>query len=207
MRRVAVALLHYPVLDRAGKEVTTAITNLDVHDIARSSFTYGLERYFVVHPILAQRQLVERVREHWVTGAGRLRIPDRQYPLRAVEVVPDLDTACSAWSEGEAFELWTTSAAETEGALTHAEARCALASPGPRTLIVFGTGWGLSPCVHQRASRRLAPIRSPRPDGYNHLSVRAAAAILFDRLLAERCGIPDDASGSGGARERLGGAK
>jgi hypothetical protein len=32
----------------------------------------------------------------------------------------------------------------------------------------------------------LAPIRSPREDGYNHLSVRAAAAVIFDRLLAPR---------------------
>lgn len=184
MRRVAVALVHYPILDRAGDEVTTAITNLDVHDIARSAFTYGIERYFVVHPIAAQRQLVERVREHWVTGAGRLRIPDRQYPLSAVQVVPDLDTACSQWSSGDAYEVWTTSAAQTEQSVGHAAARLLLHEPGPSVLLVFGTGWGLSPRVHQRANRRLAPIESPRTDGYNHLSVRAAAAILFDRLLA-----------------------
>jgi tRNA (guanine37-N1)-methyltransferase len=50
-------------------------------------------------------------------------------------------------------------------------------------LIVLGTGWGLAPSVHARAHARLEPIRSPRADGYNHLSVRAAAAIMFDRLL------------------------
>lgn len=183
MRRVAVALVHYPILDRAGDEVTTAITNLDVHDIARSAFTYGLERYFVVHPIAAQRKLVERVREHWVTGAGRLRIPDRQYPLSAVQVVSSLEEACSQWSAGGDCEVWTTSAAETEHSLRHAAARDLLREPGPSVLIVFGTGWGLSPRVHERASHRLAPIASPRSDGYNHLSVRAAAAILFDRLL------------------------
>ena len=34
-----------------GQSVATAITNLDVHDIARSSRTYGLGGYFVVTPI------------------------------------------------------------------------------------------------------------------------------------------------------------
>jgi hypothetical protein len=37
MTRVAVALLHYPVLDRSGATVTTSITNLDLHDMARSA--------------------------------------------------------------------------------------------------------------------------------------------------------------------------
>ena len=36
---------------------------------------------------------------------------------------------------------------------------------------------------HGARDARLAPIRSPRSDGYNHLSVRAAAAIILDRLL------------------------
>jgi hypothetical protein len=184
VRRVAVALLHYPVLDRSGQLVTTAITNLDVHDIARSAYTYGIERYYVIHPIDAQRALVERVREHWVTGAGRLRIPDRQEPMRAVEPVRDLATARDLWAENEPLEIWTTSATVEGHCLAHAEARALLAETGPKVLLVFGTGWGLSPCVHAESIRRLAPIRSPRADGYNHLSVRAAAAILFDRLLA-----------------------
>jgi len=183
VRRVAVALLHFPVLDRAGQEVTTAVTNLDVHDIARSGYTYGIERYFVVHPIAAQRELVNRVREHWVTGSGRLRIPDRQEPMRAVQPVCDLASACELWAAGEPMELWTTSAKVEDQSLEHASARSLLRGDGPKVLLVFGTGWGLSPVVHTSSTCRLAPIRSPRADGFNHLSVRAAAAILFDRLL------------------------
>jgi hypothetical protein len=183
MRRIAVALLHYPVLDRSGQEVTTAITNLDVHDIARSACTYGLERYYVVHPIQAQRDLVERVREHWVNGAGKLRIPDREAPMRGVQVTPSIEAALSDWGQGEPVEFWTTSAADSEGALAHDAAAELLQTEGPRILLGFGTGWGMSPRLHQLATRRLQPIRSPRTDGFNHLSVRAAAAILFDRLL------------------------
>ena len=55
MTRVALALVHHPVLDRAGDVVTTAITNLDLHDMARSARTYGVSDLFIVHPIAAQR--------------------------------------------------------------------------------------------------------------------------------------------------------
>ena len=37
-----VALAHHPVLDKDGRIVTTAVTNLDVHDIARAARTFGL---------------------------------------------------------------------------------------------------------------------------------------------------------------------
>ena len=65
------ALVHHPVLEKGGRVVTTAVTNLDVHDIARASRTYGLAGYFIVTPIAAQRKLVEEILGHWVTGAGR----------------------------------------------------------------------------------------------------------------------------------------
>jgi len=180
MRRVAVALVHYPVLDRQKSVVTTAITNLDLHDIARSAHSYGLSDYFVVHPIAAQRELAERVRSHWVGGSGARRIPDRSPALELLRIVPDLEDAISALG---APEIWTTSAAAQGHVLAYDAARARLAEPGPPVLIVFGTGWGLAESVYDRATHRLEPIRSPRPDGYNHLSVRAAAAISFDRLL------------------------
>jgi tRNA (guanine37-N1)-methyltransferase len=39
--RCYVALVHHPIYDRQRRIVTTALTNLDLHDIARSSRTYG----------------------------------------------------------------------------------------------------------------------------------------------------------------------
>ncbi|HJK99494.1 MAG TPA: RNA methyltransferase, partial [Polyangiaceae bacterium LLY-WYZ-14_1] len=71
---VHVALVHHPVLDRQGAIITTAVTNLDIHDIARSARSYGFACYWVVTPIEAQRTLVGRVLEHWRTGAGARRI-------------------------------------------------------------------------------------------------------------------------------------
>jgi hypothetical protein len=180
MRRIALALVHYPVRDRSGAVVTTAVTNLDVHDIARSSHTYGVGDFFVVHPIAAQRELVTRITEHWIDGSGARRIPDRKPAMEVVRVVASLDDAIAQL--GGDVELWTTSASG-EDTLRFAAARERLVASGPPVLLCFGTGWGLAKELMDRAPVQLAPIVSPRPDGYNHLSVRAAAAIILDRLL------------------------
>ena len=53
---------------------------------------------------------------------------------------------------------------------------------GKPILLLFGTGWGLEKSILAEADYVLDPI-----DGvgeYNHLPVRAAAAIILDRLLA-----------------------
>jgi len=188
-RRVALALIHHPVLDRQGDVVTTAVTNLDVHDISRSAHTFGLTDYFVVHPVAAQRELVTRIRTHWVEGSGGVRIPDRKPAMEHVRIVPALDDAVAALAgaeEGAASpELWVTSAS-SGASVEYGAARARLEEPGPPVLLCFGTGWGLADAVMSRATLRLAPIRSPRADGYNHLSVRAAAAIVLDRLLGVR---------------------
>jgi hypothetical protein len=174
--------VHHPVLDRQGAVVTTAVTNLDIHDIARSAHTFGVTDFFVVHPIAAQRELVSRIRTHWVEGSGARRIPDRKPAMEGVRIVEKLGDASTALGAGT--ELWVTSAAEG-GQLGFAKARDLLRAEGSPVLLCFGTGWGLSPEVVDLAAHRLPPIRSPRADGYNHLSVRAAAAIIFDRLLTE----------------------
>lgn len=180
MRRWGVALVHYPVLDREGSVVTTSITNLDIHDIARSSFTYGASRYLLVHPITAQRELVEEIRTHWTEGSGGRRIPDRKPPMESVTTVASVEEA--RLSLGADTEVWVTSARPLPGALDHPVARRRLLEDGAPVLLVFGTGYGLAPELTDRADVALAPIVSPRPDGYNHLSVRAAVAILLDRL-------------------------
>ncbi|MBK6808701.1 MAG: hypothetical protein IPG81_07345 [Sandaracinaceae bacterium] len=75
-RRVYCALVHHPVKDRDGATVATSITNLDVHDIARSSRTYGLAGYYLVSPITAQHAIVDRILDHWRPGqAGAGRVP------------------------------------------------------------------------------------------------------------------------------------
>ena len=182
MRTVAAVLVHYPVVDRYGDIVATAITNLDLHDIARSGRTFGLSAVYIVHPVAAQRELAERVRRHWTEGSGGRRIPDRAPAMQLLRIVTTFDDVLAAM--GDNVEIWTTSAKPSNETLSYELAKDRLQGEGSPVLLVFGTGWGLSPELVGRANAHLAPVVSRYTDGYNHLSVRAAAAIVFDRLLA-----------------------
>jgi hypothetical protein len=185
VRRLAIALVHHPVLDGQGAVVTTAVTNLDVHDLARSARTYGCSDYFVVHPITAQRELVERIREHWTEGSSGKRIPDRKEALGVLRIVASLEEVFAAMGGRENVDVWVTAARKLGAALGFAEARARVEGEGKAVLVVFGTGWGLAPSVVEAADALLEPIRPVRGE-YNHLSVRAACAIALDRLLGAR---------------------
>ncbi|MEI8357096.1 MAG: RNA methyltransferase [Deltaproteobacteria bacterium] len=175
-------LLHHPVLDRYGDVVTTSITNLDVHDIARSARTYGVRRYFVAHPVPALRALAERIVEHWRSGWGSRYNPSRFAAISLVEVVHDLDQAIAAVEQdsGRMPYLIATSARSVAGALPFPELAQRLETSSEPCLLVFGTGYGLTDEVLSRCEAQLEPVTGV--GDYNHLSVRAAAAIVLDRL-------------------------
>jgi hypothetical protein len=59
-----VALIHHPVVNRNAEIVTSAITSLDIHDIARASRTYDVRSVFIVHPIPEQRKFAASVIDH-----------------------------------------------------------------------------------------------------------------------------------------------
>ena len=184
MNRIAAALVHYPVVDRAGELITTAITNLDLHDLARTACTYGLSDLFIVHPVAAQRELAQRVRDHWVGGSGARRIPTRAPAMKLVRVTTDLEAVFGALGDRSQIEVYATTArAEGREPVGYAEARKALAAAERPSLLLFGTGWGLAREVLDGADVLLAPIEGRSSSGYNHLSVRAACAIALDRLL------------------------
>jgi hypothetical protein len=181
-----VALVHHPVLDGQGDVVTTAVTNLDVHDLARSARTYGCSDYFVVHPIAAQRELVTRIRDHWIGGPGGRRIPDRRDALGVLRIVDSMAALLTAFGGRDGVELWSTAARDLgDSPLCFDDARRRLEGDGKPVVIVFGTGWGLALDVLRDCDARLEPIRAVAGE-YNHLSVRAACAIALDRLLGRR---------------------
>lgn len=183
MRQLAIALVHRPVLDKEQKIVTTALTNMDVHDLARSARTYGCSDYFVVHPVAVQRELATRIVAHWTDGSSAKRIPDRKDALAIVRAVATLEDAVKQLGGAE---IWVTAARTVAGAtaLPFADARARLDGEGRPVLLVFGTGWGLAPEIMTQADGVLPPIRGVGE--WNHLSVRAACAIALDRLCAPR---------------------
>jgi hypothetical protein len=179
IRRLALALVHQPVLDRNGVTVSAAVTNLDLHDIARVARTYGAGRFYVVTAAAGQQQLVTRILDHWREGFGAGYNPDRREALELVEMVPDLDAALAAWScrcGAPALPL-LTGARRSDG-IDFAAAR-ELLDDRP-LLLVLGTGWGLAPEIFTHGWPVLEPVSGG--SDYNHLPVRAAAAIILDRL-------------------------
>lgn len=186
MADLYLALLHYPVYDKDHKIVTTSITNMDIHDIARSARTYGVKRYFVITPTRTLRLLAEKILDHWEHGYGSAYNETRKDALSLVALAEDLDSTIHAiqTDTGEILRLVATSARAGDRRTSFAEIRHQVDTPGPPLLMILGTGWGLIDEILDRADYILEPIQGV--GDYNHLSVRAAAAILLDRLLGAR---------------------
>lgn len=181
--KVSIALLHYPVYDKNRQVVATAVTNLDLHDIARAARTFGLFRYYVVTPVPEQRELAERIGRHWREGWGAAYNPKRRAALELMRVIPSLEDALSELEReyGKPAKVVVTGALGRPGSLSCTDLARQLEDADHPWLLVFGTGWGLTEEVFARADIVLEPIRGG--GDYNHLSVRSAAAIILDRLL------------------------
>ncbi len=185
-QRTWVTLLHHPVLDRNQRIVTTAITNLDIHDIARATRTFDLAGYILVSPVEAQRELAGRIVGHWTSGAGREHNLKRTEALSRVSVVSDFAEA-RAMVRAQSVEnpyVVATGARPREGVIGTLELGRRMAETTRPLLLVFGTGWGLAEEAFSSVDAALEPILGPGE--YNHLSVRAAVAIVLDRLFGNR---------------------
>lgn len=182
LSQLAVALLHHPVLDRRGDKVSTAVTNLDLHDIARTCRTYGVGRFYVVTPALEQQLLVNQILHHWREGFGANYNPDRCHALELAEVVPDLETAQLRWEAETGTTPLTLLTSARGNGMTFSACREQLKSQP--LLLVLGTGWGLAPELYTADRPTLEPIVGN--GDYNHLPVRAALAIMLDRLSCNR---------------------
>jgi hypothetical protein len=180
---VHVVLLHYPVLNRRGDIVSTAVTNLDIHDIARSARTFCVRSYHIVTPLDAQLELVSRIMAHWKVGHGAKQFPTRMEAMELVRVSRSLDEALDRIRDGrEGAPILVATCARDIGQVTFRELRQRMAdAPDVPHVILFGTGFGIADEVLQRCDVILEPIGAA--SDWNHLSVRAAVAITLDRLL------------------------
>jgi tRNA (guanine37-N1)-methyltransferase len=181
--RTHVALVHHPVVDRTGAVITTALTNFDIHDLARSAMTYGLAGYHIVTPVTSQRDKAAHIATMWMADEHG---EHRAQALQLVRTAESIDAAIAAiTAEHGAAPIVVATSAKPDafaGAL-HRTADALVAelagNPAP-VLLVFGTGWGLAEALIPSVSRVLAPIEGA--SDWNHLSVRSAAAVILDRL-------------------------
>lgn len=182
---VYLGLVHYPIYNKNGEVVTTAITNFDIHDIARTSRTYDIKQYFLIHPLESQAGLARDIISYWQEGYGSQYNPDRKEAFSILNIVPDIEKAVEfiKSAEGEYPIIVTTDARKFVNTVSYAKVRNDIANGNKPCLLLFGTGWGMEKSVMEKFDYILEPIYGPCD--YNHLPVRAAVAIILDRLLGE----------------------
>jgi hypothetical protein len=179
------ALIHYPVVNRKKEIIGSAVTNLDLHDIARAGKTYGVRTYWVVTPYPLQQELAKTLVQHWTEGYGGTVNPDRAAALALIRISSSLEEVLSEITQrdGAKPQVIATSARPQENNLSYSEVQHLLLQRQQGLLLLFGTAWGLAPEIMDQADAVLQPIQGPGP--FNHLSVRSAASIILDRLLGQ----------------------
>ena len=179
--------VHYPVLDKRGEKSSTAITGMDLHDIARACRTYGIKKYLLVTPIAQQREMAKRIAGHWTSGWGADYNPDRREAFSTLKIFASVQKAIS-WAEEKekkpVFKIATT-AKRHAGAQHWLTLKREILRRDHSPLIIFGTGWGLHDEVMETADAVMTPICGGK-DGWNHLSVRSAVSITLDRFFGWR---------------------
>jgi hypothetical protein len=180
---IYIALLHYPVYDKNRQIVTTAVTNMDIHDIARSGRTYGIKGFYVVIPVKALQRLALKIIDHWEHGYGSQYNATRKEALALARVKNTLDDVLIDLEQeyGEKPRIVATSAKPGGERTSFAQLKDMLINTTRPFLIILGTGWGLTETIISRSDYVLEAVEGWTD--YNHLSVRSAAAIILDRLL------------------------
>lgn len=179
--------VHYPVLDKRGEKSSTAITGMDLHDIARACRTYGIKKYLLVTPLAQQREMVKRIADHWTKGWGSEYNPDRKEAFSTLKIFASVQKAFAWVEEREKkapFKIATT-AKHHEGARHWLSLKRDIFEKDLSPIFIFGTGWGLHSEVMDEADAVMTPIIGGQ-DGWNHLSVRSAVSITLDRFFGWR---------------------
>jgi len=179
---VFIALVHYPVYNKNREVIASALTTIDLHDLARLAAAYDLAGFYLVTPLDDQRRVAEEMIAHWSEGWGAGYNQTRKEAVALVRLAPGLEETVEDIREitGKEPLLVGTSAAEGGRRLAFSEMSPFLQGESP-LLIIFGTAWGLTEEVLAGCHLFLEPISGRK--NYNHLSVRSAAGIVLDRLL------------------------
>ena len=185
MADLFVGLVHYPIYNKRMQVIATAVTNFDIHDIARTARTYDVKKYFLIHPHNAQKEIIQKIIGYWQHGFGRVYNPDRSEALDRVAYVADIAAAIDEVRKmtGKEPVTVTTDARVYPNTISYRNARSMLQNGDRPLLVLFGTGFGMEKETMAAFDYILEPIYGP--SNYNHLCVRSAVAIILDRLAGE----------------------
>jgi hypothetical protein len=178
------AIIHYPVIDKKGQIVSTSLNNLEIHDVARSCMTFGVDLCYIVTPLDRQRLIAEQLIDHWRSGFGREYNPDRAVALEKIRIATSLADVTEQLHGSDPVVMIGTSSRRRENSISYGDLSRKIMSDSRSYLLLFGTGWGLTPEMVDGCDGTLMPIAGP--GDYNHLSLRVAIGIILDRLFGNR---------------------
>jgi hypothetical protein len=181
MSHVYLGLVHYPVTNKSGEKIQTSVTNLDIHDIARTALSFGIINYFIITPDITQREYISKIISFWQSGNGESYNQDRSRALSTIKMSDSIQSGINQITMQEGMQpiVISTTARQMSKQISYSELQN-LGLDNTPLLILFGTGYGLSDDVHADADYILQPIKGY--GDYNHLSVRSAVAIILDRI-------------------------
>lgn len=178
-----IALLHYPVYNKEGSVVATAIANMDIHDIARVAKTYAASGFYIINPIEEQRNLAQEIISHWRDGYGASYNKFRKDAFELIKIKESLQEVIEEVGADTGLTPKTiiTGANLSGEILKFAELRKMLQNNNEPHLLIFGTGSGIADEIINASDFKLEPIRGQ--SSYNHLAVRSAVAIILDKIM------------------------
>lgn len=185
MADLFVGLVHYPIYNKRMHVIASAVTNFDIHDISRTCRTYDVRRYYIIHPLDVQRDIIKKIIGYWQEGYGRTYNPDRSNALDLVCWQADIEAAAQdiEAQTGKSPYIVTTDARIYPNTVSYGFMRKQLKEGDRPILLLFGTGFGIEAETMSKFDYILEPIYGACD--YNHLCVRSAAAIILDRLAGE----------------------
>lgn len=183
---IYVALVHSPIYNKRGEKITTTITNLDLHDIARAGKTYDIDKYYVINHLVSQQSMVRRMKKYWYSDYGAEYNSNRQQAFSIIEIEDTLEDVIEVISgkHNQKPVMVATDARKYPETISYKNMRDKIFTVKKPFLLIFGTGWGLTEETIDKCDYILEPIYG-RGD-FNHLSVRSAVSIILDRLLADK---------------------
>ena len=183
---LGLGLVHWPCWNQNGEVIATNVTNFDIHDIARSCRSFGITKYYIINKVREQLMFVHRVLDHWRVGEGSEHNPQRRHAVEMVDTAETLELALARFSEKPLVVATSAQTRAEYPQISFGQLKERIwCDPSRPVFLVFGTGWGLTDDVLKMCDYVLPPIRGSSIDDYRHLSVRAAVAIVLDRLLGQ----------------------
>ncbi len=179
-----IAFMHTDIVIKGGRVGNSSITSIDIHDIARSGSTYGVEKTFVVSALKDQHEIMNMFLKFWKSPEGERYNPNRYEAISRITPAESFDETVKKIEELEGKKpiiIATSAKLHDERKTIDYYSQGRVWSEERPVLLVFGTGQGLSDGFLEKCDYILCPVNGMTD--FNHLSVRSAAAIVLDRWM------------------------